>query len=187
MTSAAPTSLGSPVTHLELQAVDHRRVVLHAAAAHSPKAGPRSGCAPPQRPFIPSSPGGAKPERFLAHPGSRRAHFRCFPDESSMRFSPAANGGSAGLVRMPTWLPSGLSAPRPRRVGLRGDNRPGDSRREAGAERSRPGPARSYGRPAVCSSGPSLPHRPRGNGFPEAVTLSLDGWVPGRRLCRHCR
>lgn len=33
---------GLLVTHLELQAVDHRRVVLHAAAAHTPKADPRS-------------------------------------------------------------------------------------------------------------------------------------------------
>ena len=150
MTSAAPASRGPPVTHLELQAVDHRRVVLHGAAAHSPKAGPWSGRAPPQRPFIPSSPGGAEPELFQAHPGFRRAHFLCFPDESSMRSSPAANGGSAGLVRMLTWLPSGLSAPiraltsqAPESGTSRGGPAWGLPRGGGGgAERSRPGPAR---------------------------------------------
>ncbi|KAF5917268.1 hypothetical protein HPG69_008340 [Diceros bicornis minor] len=105
------TPWGPPVTHLELQPVDHRRVVLHAAAAHTPKIGPESGQAPSSAP-IHSLP--AKRRRtglFLAHPGSRRAHFLCFPDASSIRSSAAANGSGAGLVSMPCWFPSGLSTP----------------------------------------------------------------------------
>lgn len=100
----APASLcaprdagGLPATHLELQPVDHRRVVLHAAAAHTPRLGARSRRAPTQRPFIPS----ARSRTPSGPPGGRRAHFRCFPDTSSVRSSLAANGGGFRPVRMP--------------------------------------------------------------------------------------
>lgn len=105
---------------------------------------------------------------------------QCVPRRRPMAAAP-------GLCACPLGSHPGSQLPGPGEWDREGRTGLGDSRREAGAERSRPGPARSYGRPAVCSSGPSLLHRPRGNGFPEAVTLSLDGWVPGRMLCRPCR
>ena len=66
---------------------------------------------------------------------------QCAPRRRPMAAAPGSCACSLGS-HPGSRLPSGLSPPRPRRVGPRGEARPGDSRGEAGAGRSGAGPAR---------------------------------------------
>lgn len=104
-----------PVTHLELQPVDHRRVVLHAAAARTPQDGPQSRRAPDSAPIHSLRPGGAAPGLFVAHPASVGLTSGVFPTRHRYvpRWRPMA--AAFGWCACPLGPP-----PSPRRGGLAG-------------------------------------------------------------------